>query len=402
MNSIFWASYILYGNPNFVLFRQKARQPVLQTKRTIPLYKKYRTRIIWGLAGSVIIAVSLFLYAWLPTINPNTYVLFNRSEKLFKMGRNLEVIQLSGRIMQNDPKFLEIYPLLADTYARLGKRDEALKCYFDYIISRNKRSDQKHLASAYIMIGWIYHQKGEYSKAFQYYNLAVNLSREIHDKLNESVAMRKLAVWHMDRAENDIALELLTKSSEINRERQGNLKHKYNLACDYFDLGLLFANKEDFSTAKEFYNKSLGLFKNLNLKNEMSDYYFNLGEVYLFEKQYQKALDSYMKGLKIDESQGNIASKVADYNMIGELYVDMDNNLDAEDYFKKAESLAKEIKAQPELAFISYNLGLLYKRKGQKNKAREYFRQAQEIYRLIDTPDFKMVKDELLSLDRSE
>ena len=39
------------------------------------------------------------------------------------------------------------------------------------------------------------------------------------------------------------------------------------------------------------------------------------------------------------------------------------------------------------------------KQKGYKNKAREYLRQAQEIYSQVDTSDYEMVKHELLTLD---
>jgi tetratricopeptide (TPR) repeat protein len=399
LNSILWASYILYGDPHFALFRQKAKAAAPGLKRSTLLYRKHKAKLPWVLAGLPVVLFSSFLYTWLPTLNPNTYLLFVRSEKMFTSGRNQEVIQLTQRIMKKEPGFLAVYPLIADTYARLGKRDEALKHYFAYALLAEKKNDQSRLASAYTMIGWLYHQGGEYSRAFEFYDQAIKLSRKNRDRFNEAIAMRKLAVWHMDRREDDLALPLLTKSSEINREKERLAGYRYNLACDYFDLGFLFVNKEDLNTAREFYAKSLGLFKGLDLKNEMSDYYFNLGEIYLFENQYQKALENYFKGLKIDEAQGNIANIPGDYNMLGELYVEMADQAKAEESFKKAEALAKEIKAQPELAYISYNLGLLYKNKGQKNRAREYFRQAQQIYRVIDTPDFQMVKDELLSLD---
>jgi tetratricopeptide (TPR) repeat protein len=399
INSILWTNYILYGDPNFILFRQKSKPSALKPPKSLSLYKKHKKKFLEIFTGLSIISISLLLYRWLPTINPNTYILFNQAQNLFKSGKNAEVIKIGNQIIKKDPKFLGVYPLIADTYAKLGQRDEALKYYFDYLLTAQKKNDKKYLASSYCLIGWLYHQKGEYSKAFDFYNQSITLSRQNQDKLNEAMAMRKLAVWHMSRGNHDKALELLTKSSEINREKQHIQEYKYNLACDYFDLGLLFENKEDLNTAKEFYDKSLKIFGEMNLKNEMSDYYFNLGEIYLFQKQYQKALDSYMKGLAIDKLQGNKVSIVADYNMLGELYMAMDNSQKAEDAFKYAQDLAKEIKAQPELASISYNLGLLYKKKNQKNKAREYFRQAQEIYRLIDSPDYAEVKEELLNLD---
>jgi tetratricopeptide (TPR) repeat protein len=391
ISSIPWASYLLYGDPNFVLFKTKAKPAKAKIKKDFSFYKK------WGLGlslSAIVISIGVILYMWLPTINPNSYFLFFKSQKLFSKGSNQEVIQLSNRIIEKDPLFLAAYPLLAQTYQRLGDKEKALKYYFDYALNSEKRQDKKNLASAYIAIGWFYHLNAESGKAFDFYEKAISLSRQNKDKLNEATALRKLAVWHIDKEEYDKALELLLKSSEINRQRQSIYGHRYNLACDYFDIGLLFADKDDFSTARDFYNKSRMYFEKLKLKNELSDYYFNLGEIYLFEKQYQKALDYYMRGLKIDHMQNNKLSLASDYNMIGELYIEMDNLKEAENSFNQSVLISKKINAQPELADAYQNLGLLYKKKGRKNKAKEYFRQAQEIYHLIDPSKYQEIKQE--------
>ncbi len=396
ISALHWANYLLYGDPNFVLFRLAIKETPKRIKRNISLNKK---RIAWFSLALAVISMCIYLYMWLPAKNPNTYVLFLRSQKLFQKGSNQEVITLANNIVKKDPLFLAVYPLLGDTYQRIGDRENALKYYFDYALLSEKRHDKKNLASAYIGIGWIYHLYGDYAKAFDFYNKAISLSRENKDRLNEAVVLRKMAVWHMDKEEYNKALELLTKSAQINHEKQAQFEHRYNLACDYFNMGLLFTNKDDLVTAKEFYNKSLKLFERLRLKRELSDYYFNLGEIYRFEKQYQKSLDCYSKGLKIDGALNNLFSIASDYDMMGELYVEMGNLPEAEKYFNQAKATAEQINAPLELASSHFNLGLLYKQKGHKNKARECFRQAQEIYSRIDTPDYQKVKQELLTLD---
>ena len=394
---ISWASYLLYGNPNFVLFRQKSKPLVVRLKRSVSLYKKRVTRIA---LSAFIISICISLYIWLPTLNPSVYLTFLKSHKLYLAGKNQEVISLGYKIIKKDPLFLAAYPLLANAYQRLGDKDSALRYFFEYALYSEKKNQKKNLSSAYIGIGWIYQGRGEYQKAFDFYNKAVVLSKENEDRLNEASALRRLAVWYMDKGDDDKALELLMKSSEINRQRQHIYEHRYNLACDYFDIGLVFTNKDDFITAKEFYAKSLQLFERLKLKSELSDYYFNLGEICAFEKQYRKALDFYMQGLKIDQAQGNKPSIASDYNMIGELHLEMDNLEAAEESFNDSVLISKPISASLELASAYYNLGLLHKKRAQKNKAKEYFMQAQEIYSRVDTPDCQKVKKELLELTK--
>jgi CHAT domain-containing protein/tetratricopeptide (TPR) repeat protein len=394
--TVHWAGYLLYGDPNYVLFRTKARQAALKSRRDNRLLKKIIAR--FSLAASVT-ALGIYLYMWLPSVNPNTYFLFLKSQKLFHQGANREVISLTQRIIKKDPLFLAAYPLLADTYQRLGETEGALKYYFDYALYSERRGDKKNLASAYNGIGWIYHLRGEYPKAFDFYNKAITVSRENRDRLNEAVALRKLAVWYIDKKDYGRALELLTKSSEINRQRQYLYEYRHNLACDYFDIGLVFSNKDDFATAKEFYEKSRLIFDKLQLKDEVSDCYFNTGEVFLFEKQYRKALDYYLKGLAIDKLQDNRPNLAGDYNMLGELYMEMDNQREAENFFNQAVMVSQEINAHTDLADAYYNLGLLYKKLGRKNKAREYLRQAQEIYSLTDASLYQEIKEELLGMD---
>jgi tetratricopeptide (TPR) repeat protein len=219
------------------------------------------------------------------------------------------------------------------------------------------------------------------------------------DVLMEAVALRKLAVWYMDMNQLDTALQLLTKSSAINRERQYDAGHRYNLACDYFDIGLLFSNKDDMNAARDFYSKSRGIFERLRQPSELSDYFFNLGELYAAEKDYPKALALYGKGLEIDRTQGNIPNMVEGLLMIGELYGEMDNRAKSEEYFKQAYQTAADSGADTELAMSAHYLGVYYKEAGYRHRAREYLRQAQEIYKKAEFPELDEVKEELSSLD---
>lgn len=392
-----WSSYLLYGDPNFILLKRRTRQ---SKTRRINLVK-YRKPASLGALISGAIILSVFLFSRLPTINPNTYMLYSKSQRLFLSGKNFEVISLASQIIQKDPMFLAAYPLMGDTYYRLGDRDNALKYYFEYARFCEKKHDLKNLASAYTGIGWIYHLQGDYTKAFDFYNRAITLSRDNIDRLHEARVLERLAVWYIDQQDNDKALELLMKSSQINRDRQYIREHLYGLACDYFDIAIVYTNKGDLGTAKEFYGKSRRLFEKLKLKHELSDYYFNLGEIYLFQKEYQKALDCYLKGLAIDEEHGHKPNLASDYNMIGELHKEMDNLDEAQRYFNQALSLCRQIDAPIELGNTYYNLGLVSKQRGFKNQAREYFRKAQEIFWVKDRPRYDEIKKEILGLSNA-
>ncbi len=409
-DSLCWTSYLLYGDPTFAFFgagqdkSQQARAagisagvfaPGIAYLRSVTLKKRVLCTAALASAGCI-----LLLAVMLPSLRPHAYWRFREAKTFSTHGENERAVEAVQKIIGQDKKFLAAYKLLAESYERQGMRAQALQAYFDYAFYSTQDNKKKNVAFAYSMIAWLYQTEGEYTKAFEYYQKALAVSRDSHDRLHEAVALRKLAVWHMDREENDRALELLTKSSEINRERQWLPEHRYNLACDYFDMGLVFANKKDNEAAKAFYRKSMVLFRRINKKEELSDYYFNLGEMAVSEKEYHEALANYMRGLRIDQAQANRPSIAVDYLMIGELYEEMDNFDKAEDYFKKAERECRAIGIKPELGEACYALGSLYQRKGLKHKAREYLRFAQEIFRDKEFPQYPAVKSAIDSLNQ--
>ncbi|MDP2941688.1 MAG: CHAT domain-containing protein [Candidatus Omnitrophota bacterium] len=387
-----WANYLLYGDPNFILFGPpvKARGP--KAKKAIAIGKKQVTALALVAA---IIPLFIYLYTVLPSLNPGRYRDFQRCEKFFREGNNRQAVSLCSALIKKDPQFLGAYPLLAKSYERQGARHEALKIYFDYALQSQKRQDINHLTAAYTQIGWAYYTQNDFSKAVDFYKRAIALSVETKNKLNQAIAMRKLALVYIDQENYDLALQLLTKSSAINRERQGDARHRYNLGCDYFDIGLLFTDKDDLPAAQEFYGKSLKIFQGLKLKSELSDYYFNAGEIYKFEKQYQKALECYARGLEIDRQAGNLPGLAVGLEMLGELYAEMGDFSRAREYFEQSAAMARRINCLPELASVTYNLGNLYRQAGQAREAKAYLQEALGLYKKIGSPQYQKVQREL-------
>ncbi len=392
-NAVSWANYLLYGDANFVLFKPKHKAAKVEKN------KVYLKKMFIGISFlGITLLLGIFLYTRLPGYSPKDYYLVNKARSFLRAGKNQESLETLQQVLQKAPGYLGAYPLLGESYQRQGKRSQALQCYFEYALNSEKRSDKKNLAAAYINIGWVYYLLGQYPKALDFYNQAFAVARENRDFIQEAVASRKLAVWYIDQGDYDRALEFLTKSSAINYERQYIPECRYNLACDYFDIGLVFANKDDYKSAREFYHKSQLLFEKMRLKNELSDCYFNAGEMYLFEKKYQKALVYYSQGIEIDKRLSNLPSLACDYEMMGDLYWEMGKSDKAEEYYLKAIAICQKIEAPLELASASFSLGKLYKQKEWFNKAREYFRTAQEVYRRLNHPGYQEVRAELMNL----
>lgn len=373
---ISWTKYILYGDPGHVLSFAPAPVEIAQVRP--PGFLRPRAAVAAALG--VFLAVFL-LRMW----EPFERMSLHSARALLKSGRCSEAVASCEDLVKKG-RFPDAHLVMAEALARMGRNGEAIRQCFDYIVNSGGKNPSQAV-DALVRIGWFYQQSGDYGKAHEFYARALKESRERGDKLGESSAMRKLAVWQMDKGDNNKALELLTKCLEIDRERQSHSRHRYNMACDYFDMGLVFCNKDELETAKDFYRKSARLFEQMRLTHEESDYHFNMGEIYLIEKRYQPALESYLKGLRIDLAMDNKPAVAADYNMLGELYAQMEQPGRALEYFQKAVSAASRIQSDPVLAAAFHNLGLFYKEKKDKAGAREWLRRAEELYRKMGLPD---------------
>lgn len=397
MDSIIWASYLLYGDPTLTLFKPKIKAAVKRLKvgEWSKLHKKQLVVVALFL---FFITIGIGTIKFLAYLNPAAYLLFKKTDALFLNGKNQKVIDICSEIIERDKDFLAAYKRIADTYDRLADRQRALRYYFDFAMLSEKKNDKKNLALAYLNIAWNYHMQGEYPKAFEFYEKGITLSRENQDKLNETYGLTRLAVWYMEKGNFEEALELLLRSSQINKENAHLPAHRYNLACDYFHTGLLFVAKEDYKTAREFYDRSAKIFSGMRNKSDISDYYCNMGEICTLEKKYDQALEYYLKSLKIDTALERRWDIAVNYNIIAELYLEIGELAKAEDFFNKALLMRLQINDSPGLAETYRNLGLLCKKRHQLDKAKEYLVLSLQIYKTIDTPDYKKVEEDLSNL----
>ena len=224
ISAIAWAGYVLYGEPSFVLISSpvtNARNILANAgfaKFFLPFFQhRHRSDgaknhllfsnktkvVIFSLV--LLIIISLVSAKFLPTLHPSSYFLFSKAEHFYTQGNNHQSIGSLSQIIKQDPLYLSAWRLRGDIYFRLGKFPAALGDYSDYARYSERKSDFKHLATAYIKIAWTYHMWGDYQKSKELYQKALSLSQKHQDKLNEADAMARLAVWYIDKGDNETA-----------------------------------------------------------------------------------------------------------------------------------------------------------------------------------------------------
>jgi len=133
------------------------------------------------------------------------------------------------------------------------------------------------LDEIYKNIGNSYYQKGEYEKALEYYQKAININPK------HTSAHYNIGIIYQNRNEDDKALEYYQKAININP--------KYVDA--YNNIGIIYQNRNEDDKALEYYQKAI----NINPKYALA--HNNMAIIYDERNEDDKALEYFQKSIRI-------------------------------------------------------------------------------------------------------
>ena len=224
---------------------------------------------------------------------------------------------------------------------KIGQSEKAESLYpvlLEKASSDIERGDYLH------MLGWVYKDMGEYSKALSSYE--------------RSLEMRKVAVPpnHPDFAQS------------------------------YNNIGNVYYNMGEYSKALSSYERSLEIRKVALPPNhfDFAQSYNNIAGVYYNMREYSKALSYYERSLEIKKVAlpPNHPDLAAFYNNIGLVYKNMGQHSKALSSYERSLEIDKVALPpnHPDLAKSYNNIGLVYKNMGEYSKALSYLQKAHDIF----------------------
>jgi tetratricopeptide (TPR) repeat protein len=189
-------------------------------------------------------------------------------DALLYFSRSLSLaIDLGNKSMQ-----ASVLNNIAVIYDNKGELDKALGYYEE---SLRLKTDEKEKATTYNNISIIYDQKGDYQEAVEYFQKAIeiderygNYHRASRIKLNLGDTYRKMKDY--EKAEKYI-LEGLGGVRKVG--------DKYWEAFGYCVLGLLYKDKGDKRTAKDYLTRAYELFKSIGAEEKARDVLSDIREL---------------------------------------------------------------------------------------------------------------------------
>lgn len=262
------------------------------------------------------------------------------------------------------------------------------------LIKKTEKISGMEKADTLIEIGDYYENTGDYDKAFEYYNKAVDYAENenLNDKL--AVVYHQIGVIHYCKGDYNRALEYYLKSLEINKTKDDKLI----LANGLCSLGVLYYSQKNLERALEYFNESLIYYKALKKQDETGRVLSYIGSVYKYlfidgesESQEEnnenllKALDFYEKSYEISREIG--FSKLQGYslNHIGTIYMILKEYDKALEFFEKALEIRTEIDHKRGASATLSKIGKIHQIDKEYDKAYVFFKKSLEIAEKIGT-----------------
>lgn len=324
----------------------------------------------------------------------------------------------------NSPDIIRIYNEIAQINNLTMKYEEAINIYIK-LIAINKeiyKDNAYQIVNLYENIASNYLILSKYNEALEYYKKALDLKKEIFGTNNKSIASTysSIATIYSKQGKYTQALKFMKLDLNITKNMLGD--NAKETARGYINIGFMYNYLGDYTKAIDALNKSLKVLE--NQQDEVTiDLYSAIAETYLYidkKKGFEylnKALElsikifgvehlttarcyanisiennflSSNKRLKylykaINIFKSNLGEKhpttVHLYIMLGNLYFELSDIKQADNYLHKALKINKNISNNNSELFDNYkSLAMLYYIKGEYLKSYKY---QQLIYKIF-------------------
>ncbi|MFG4004833.1 hypothetical protein [Flavobacterium aquidurense] len=200
----------------------------------------------------------------------------------------------------------------------------------------------------------------------------------ISDHQQKVELYRKIAL-RLQKSDWDRAIKYIELAEN---EAKSTKEPERTLAYTYITAGKMYASKEVFDIALQYYFKAYEIYKNNGDIEQVAKLENNLAIIYAQGKSKEKALQYFFNVYRYQKTKNDPVKLVKILNNIGTIY--LDKNLDSSlYYYQKAHLINKTIKDDVLKIYVCTNLARTYALKKDSRKADYYFDKA---FYLINKP----------------
>jgi CHAT domain-containing protein/tetratricopeptide (TPR) repeat protein len=295
-------------------------------------------------------------------------------------------------------------PVLGDDYPQINCRlfsrqvncitgNEIESTFIDDYPQRNLQNTQKNETAEDKVVRYLndngnkYESIGQYDRAKNYYQQALEVAKEIKNRQGESNALNNLGNIYQSLGQYKNAGDFYQRSLEIYKEL-GDVQGEGNILNN---LGIVYRSLEQNDKAEKLYQQALQISERIGSKQGKVNALGNLGNVYRSLEKYEQAEKLYQQALQISEEIGDRRVKSKTLNNLGIVCQNLRQYDRAENYSQQALKIAKEIEDKEGESNALSNLGVINYKLRKLPTAIQYLQQAVSI---SDSLRVDLVSDE--------
>jgi len=278
----------------------------------------------------------------------------------------------------------KIYNNLGINYLVISKPDSAMFCFNKGLAAAVKYKDSLQIGMACNGTGIIYERRGDFDSALIVFHKALKVFQLTNNNERTGRTLENIATIHIHRGELKTSLSYLLEAKS-SFEKAGSTK---NLPSLYIKIGRIYAETDDYFNAEKWYEKG----KQLALENgnyqEAGVALNAVGIMFKNQGKNEDALKRYLEVVSIADKIKNKSLLLAVYGNIGNVYQKLNNYDKAIDFHQKALDMAVSLNNPVEAAIQFVNLGNDYNLLKDYRKAITYLERALPVFTETKTQSY--------------
>jgi len=322
---------------------------------------------------------------------------------------NKKVVEALATIPQlmNKYKYKEAVKIIEDAYLlTMSPKDRMIfsgiagNCYLSlcdynkaksYYMDRLKLTERKDLKNVYERdtilnrsaslgnMGIVFQAQGNLEEAFEHYQQALDIDREIGYKKGEASALCNMGNVYEIQGKLKEALEHYQQALDIDRE----IGYKEGEAGDLNNMGIVFQAQGNLEEAFEHYQQALDIGREIGYKEGEASALCNMGNVYEIQGKPKEAFEHYQQALDIGREIGYKEGEAKALNNMGSVYQAQGKPKEAFEHYQQALDIGREIGYKEGEASALNNMGSVYRIQGKLNKAMKKLKEALKVWKTL-------------------
>jgi tetratricopeptide (TPR) repeat protein/predicted regulator of Ras-like GTPase activity (Roadblock/LC7/MglB family) len=292
------------------------------------------------------------------------------------LNRSLEFFDRTGDQLGSIPSLTTI----GDVSFRRGEFDNALDWLKKGQKIAEKIGETEYTSVYFSIIGSVYWHRGDFEKAINFYQKNLENAEKIGSPPASAAALHFIAAPYMEMGEYDIALDYFDKSMKIAREI-GTL---YGIVSNLMWPCIIYNERGEYDLALNNLNKGLKILENMEAKWALSYAYYEFADCYLGKRDFEKALEFCNRSLDLSKKVDSKWAYFESTKVLGKIYREQEKWEESQKNFEESISGFDKIGMVPFVAKSHYEFGLMWKAKGEHEKAKEHLNKALDIFEKLN------------------